>query len=136
MVSGINGGLPIYDRNEANAQTILREIDAKSRDPLFCVEKLKSELLLFITQQRVLLYGENFEEILNVCFKNMRQVVAYKNRLIMDLDTHRKLEINIIIAHNFTRQVRPKFTFSIKISICEKKHSNFIRISYGQNYDY
>lgn len=89
LVSGINGGLPIYDANEAHAQTILREIDTKSREPLFCVEKLKTELLLFITQKRVLLYGENFEEILNVCFKNMRQVVAYKNRLIMDLDTHR-----------------------------------------------
>lgn len=94
LVSGINGGLPIYDGNEAHAQTILREIDTKSREPLFCVEKIKSELLLFITQKRVLLYGENFEEVLNLCFANMRQVVAYKNRLIIDLDTHRKMAEN------------------------------------------
>ena len=89
LVCGINGGLPIFDQNEANAQTILREVNTKSKEPLFCVEKIKSELLLFITQQSVLLYGENFEQILNISFKNMRQVVAYKNRLIMDLDTHR-----------------------------------------------
>ena len=90
LVCGINGGLPIFDQNEANAQTILREVNTKSKEPLFCVEKIKSELLLFITQQSVLLYGENFEQILNISFQNMRQVVAYKNRLIMDLDTNRK----------------------------------------------
>ena len=88
MLTGINGGLPLYNENYANAQNMLREIDPNTRNPLFCVEKVKSDLLLFITSKSVLLYGENFEEHLNVSYSNMRQVVEYKNRLILDLDNN------------------------------------------------
>jgi len=88
LLTGINGGLPLYNENYANAQNMLREIDPNSKNPLFCVEKVKSDLLLFITSKSVLLYGENFEEHLNVSYSNMRQVVEYKNRLILDLDNN------------------------------------------------
>ena len=98
LLTGINGGLPLYNENYANAQNMLREIDPNSKNPLFCVEKVKSDLLLFITSKSVLLYGENFEEHLNVSYSNMRQVVEYKNRLILDLDNN----IRYFIVYNLS----------------------------------
>ena len=77
---------------------MLREIDPNSKNPLFCVEKVKSDLLLFITSKSVLLYGENFEEHLNVSYSNMRQVVEYKNRLILDLDNNIRYVIIYILV--------------------------------------
>ena len=110
LTRGINGGLPIYNENAASAQNILREINSRSQGQcqnLFCVEKVKSELLLFITSQSVLLYGENFEQHLSVSYSNMRQVVAFKQRLIIDLDTNiRYIQSNIYCMIHSTLQTK------------------------------
>ena len=88
LTRGVNGGRPIYNESDAQAQTLLREIDQTSRDPLFCVEKVGGERLVFITAKSVMVYGENFDQHLNVSYSNMRWVVASKRRLILDLDTN------------------------------------------------
>ena len=95
LTRGINGGLPIYNEQDAQAQTLLREIDQQRRDPLFCVEKVSGDRLVFITARAVMVYGENFDQHLNVKYANMRWVVVSKKRLILDLDTNVRYAVTL-----------------------------------------